>query len=435
MIFFKFVIKYVSVTMVILLGSLAIASCDVPPKKYVQPKKYAAILMDYKTGKVLYSRGENVKRYPASLTKIMTLYMVFDALDSGRITIDQKFKTSRRATQQSPTKLGLQVGETISVEDIILALVTKSANDVAVVIAEALGGTEANFAKQMTQKAKHIGMKNTVFRNASGLHNSRQITTVRDMAILGVRVIRDFPEYYKFFSTPKFKYKGKPFDNHNKLLGTYQGADGIKTGYIKASGFNLVVSVKRGDKRLIGVVFGGVSSARRDAHMKFLLDKGFRVYRHMATRPMDRDDIGKIGAQKSVSNVLENSIETVINIVSLKPQQPDFVTREPYGATQSESALQFLENTEISGTWGIQVGAYRNRDSAFQYANQVMGLIPTLQTAKIHIKHHQKRTQKRTNSIYQSQVIGLTESTAKSLCSTVLDTTTLSCVVINTVNN
>ena len=290
MIFFKFVIKYVSVTMVMLLGSLAIASCD------LQPKKYAAILMDYKTGKILYSRGENVGRYPASLTKIMTLYMVFDALKSGRITIDQKFKTSRKATRQSPTKLGLKVGETISVRDIILALVTKSANDVAVVVAEALGGTEANFARQMTRKAKHIGMKNTVFRNASGLHNRRQITTVRDMAILGVRVIRDFPEYYKFFSTPKFKYKGKPFDNHNKLLGTYQGADGIKTGYIKASGFNLVASVKREDKRLIGVVFGGSSSACRDAYMESLLDKGFRVYRHMETRPMDRDDIGKMGA-------------------------------------------------------------------------------------------------------------------------------------------
>ncbi len=394
----------------------------------VQPGKYASILMDYESGKVLYARRADLQRYPASLTKIMTLYMVFEALQSGRITLDQQFKTSRKATQQSPSKLGLRVGETISVKNIILALVTKSANDAAVVIAEALGGTEANFAKQMTQKARHIGMHNTTFRNASGLHHRAQVTTARDMAKLGRQILTDFPEYYAYFSVRTFTYKGIKFGNHNKLLRSYKGADGIKTGFINASGFNLVTSVKRGDKRLIGVVFGGVSGTRRDSHMTSLLDKGFRVYRHMATRPLDMDTIG----QAKRDNISDKPIKPVLAALQMATD-----SRQSYGAVQAAQAVQgntaaaMLQKTQVGGAWGVQVGAYRNRESAYGYAAQVMGLIPTLPSAKVYV---QQRT-KRNMTIYQSQIIGLSQQVAQSVCTTVLDATALSCVVVDTTQN
>src|SRR3546814_155343 len=206
--------------------------------------KYAALVLDADTGTVLFERHAGAQRHPASLTKIMTLYMLFDAIEDGKLSLKDRLKVSAHASRQQPSKLGLRPGETIRVEDAIRALVTKSANDVAVVVAEALGGTEAKFARRMTERAHRLGMRSTTFRNASGLHHPAQVTTAYDMAMLALAVRRDFPTEYEYFSTASFTWKGHQYHNHNKLLGHYEGTDGIKTGYIGASGFNLVASVR-----------------------------------------------------------------------------------------------------------------------------------------------------------------------------------------------
>ena len=223
--------------------------------------KYASIVIDADTGAVLHEVNADTRNYPASLTKIMTLYMVFEALGDSRLKLDDKLQFSVRATRQPPSKLGLGPADTITVENAILALVTKSANDVAVVIAEALGVTEKRFARLMTNKALALGMSRTSFRNASGLPNKGQLSSARDMSILAQAMLRDFPELYGYFSTRRFTYRGATYRNHNKLLGKYDGMDGIKTGYIRASGYNLVASVEREGRRLIAVVFGGESGA------------------------------------------------------------------------------------------------------------------------------------------------------------------------------
>ena len=233
----------------------------------------AAIIIDANTNTVLYAESADTQRSPASLTKIMTLYMLFAYLRAGRLNFASELVVTPHAASQAPTKLGLKPGSTIKVQDAIKALVTKSANDAAAVIAENLGGTEENFARMMTQTARKLGMKNTTFRNASGLPNDEQLSTARDMAILAIHVLRDYPEYYAFFETRYFSYNGRKYRNHNRLLFGYRGTDGIKTGYTRASGFNLTASVKRGDKHLVGVVLGGRTGAQRDAAMRALFDK------------------------------------------------------------------------------------------------------------------------------------------------------------------
>ncbi|MFW2392447.1 MAG: serine hydrolase [Alphaproteobacteria bacterium] len=236
----------------------------------------AAIIIDANTNKVLYTKSADALRSPASLTKIMTLYVLFAYLRAGRLDLDTPLKVSKHAAGQSPTKLGLKPGSTIKVKDAIKALVTKSANDAAAVIAENLGGTEENFGKIMTETAHNLGMKSTTFRNASGLPNKEQLTTARDMGILALRIMRDYPKYYEVFETKYFTYKGRRYRNHNRLLFGYKGTDGIKTGYTRASGFNLTASVQRSDKHLVGVVLGGRTGAQRDAAMRTLFDKHWR---------------------------------------------------------------------------------------------------------------------------------------------------------------
>ena len=232
---------------------------------------FASIIVDGNSGAVLQSTNPDASRHPASLTKIMTLYLLFERLEAGKMTLDTQMDVSEHASEQAPTKLGLKPGQTLRVEDAIKGLVTRSANDAAVVIAEAIAGDENEFAKLMTRKARALGMSKTVYRNASGLPNDDQITTARDQATLG-RAIQDrFPRYYRYFSTTTFVYKGNAIRNHNRLLGNVEGVDGIKTGYTHASGFNLVSSMRRGNRHLVGVVLGGRSGGSRDATMRSLL--------------------------------------------------------------------------------------------------------------------------------------------------------------------
>jgi D-alanyl-D-alanine carboxypeptidase len=232
---------------------------------------YASIVIDANSGAVLQATNADSQRHPASLTKIMTLYLLFERLDSGKVKLSSPLAVSAHAADQAPTKLGLKTGTTIAVEDAIKAVVTKSANDAAVVIAEALAGDEAAFAEMMTRKARSLGMTRTIYRNASGLPDAAQVTTAREQALLGRAIQERFPRYYRYFSTCTFVHRGHAMRNHNKLLGKVDGVDGIKTGYTRASGFNLVTSVRRGNRHIVAVVLGGRSGGARDASMRALI--------------------------------------------------------------------------------------------------------------------------------------------------------------------
>jgi D-alanyl-D-alanine carboxypeptidase len=238
--------------------------------------KYAAIVIDTQTNEVLHADAADDLRYPASLTKMMTLYMLFDALDRGEISLSDRMVVTRHASVQAPTKLGLRPGKSIKVEDAIRAVVTKSANDAAVVIAERLGGTEANFSARMTTRARNLGMLNTTFVNASGLPDLRQRTTARDMAVLGERLFQDHQKYYHYFQTPGMQWGRRYAANHNHLLGRVDGVDGIKTGYTNASGYNLASSVARDGRRLVAVVMGGATAASRDAQVAALIENAYQ---------------------------------------------------------------------------------------------------------------------------------------------------------------
>jgi D-alanyl-D-alanine carboxypeptidase len=232
---------------------------------------FSSIIVDANSGSVLSANNPDASRHPASLTKIMTLYLLFERLEAGKMKLDTEMEVSEHASEQAPTKLGLRPGQTIRVEDAIKGLVTRSANDAAVVIAEAIAGDEDDFAKLMTRKARALGMTRTVYHNASGLPDDDQVTTARDQSTLG-RAIQDrFPRYYRYFSTAAFNYHGQTIRNHNHLIGSVEGVDGIKTGYTRASGFNLVTSMRRGNRYLVGVVLGGRSGGSRDAIMRNLL--------------------------------------------------------------------------------------------------------------------------------------------------------------------
>ena len=252
---------------------------------------YAALVVDANTGAVLHASNAEAQRHPASLTKIMTLYLLFEQLDAGRIKLSTELEASPHSAAQAPSKLGLKPGETISVDTAIRAVVTKSANDVAVMIAEKIGGDEAGFARLMTRKAHALGMKGTRYVNASGLPDDDQVTTAHDQVLLGRAIQERFPKYYRYFTTRSFTFRGRTIRNHNKLLGSVEGVDGIKTGYIRASGFNLVSSVHRGGRHIVAAVFGGRSGASRDARMRELIASYMpkASTKHTAPPVIDRD--------------------------------------------------------------------------------------------------------------------------------------------------
>jgi D-alanyl-D-alanine carboxypeptidase len=267
-----------AVALVTILGSDAEARSKRKSKRASQSAsssyepRYADIVVDANTGDVLQATHPDAQRHPASLTKIMTLYLLFERLESGRVRLDSQMEVSAHAASQAPTKLGVRPGQTLMVEDAIKALVTKSANDAAVVVAEYLGGSEEEFASMMTRKARSLRMSRTTYKNASGLPDVEQVTTARDQALLGLAIQERFPRYYRYFATQSFAYRGVKMANHNRLLGRVDGVNGIKTGYTRMSGFNLVSSVQRGERRIVAVVLGGVSAGARDAKMRSLIE-------------------------------------------------------------------------------------------------------------------------------------------------------------------
>jgi len=250
--------------------------------------KYASIVIDMETGQVLHDRSADEPRHPASLTKVMTLYMVFDAIDQGKLKLSDRMTVSKTASRAQPSKLGLKSGTTIKVEDAIRALVTKSANDVAIVIAEKLGGTEAKFVTLMNAKAKELGMLNTTFRNSSGLPDRKQVTTARDMARLGEAIYMDHKDRYNYFSLSSFTWNNRKHMNHNELLKSVDGADGIKTGFTNASGYNLMASAERDGRRVMAIMMGGTTGKSRDRHVADLINAAFL---EISGAPASDDDL------------------------------------------------------------------------------------------------------------------------------------------------
>ena len=293
---------------------------------------FSSIIVDGNSGATLSANNSDAIRHPASLAKIMTLYLLFERLDAGKLKLDTEMRVSEHASEQAPTKLGLRPGQTIAVDDAIKGLVTRSANDAAVVIAEAIAGDEDDFAKLMTRKARALGMTRTAYRNASGLPDDEQVTTARDQATLG-RAIQDrFPRYYRYFSTVAFNYHGHSIRNHNHLLGEVEGVDGIKTGYTRASGFNLVTSMRRGNRHLVGVVLGGRSGSSRDAIMRNLL----------------AENLDKAATKRSVAAIAErNPSETNADVAETNATSRPAQTVQVQGAVQAppQPAVQTAPGT------------------------------------------------------------------------------------------
>jgi D-alanyl-D-alanine carboxypeptidase len=284
---------------------------------------FSSIIVDGNSGATLSANNPDASRHPASLTKIMTLYLLFERLDAGKMKLDTEMDVSEHASEQAPTKLGLRPGQSIAVEDAIKGLVTRSANDAAVVIAEAIAGDEGDFAKLMTRKARALGMTKTVYRNASGLPDDEQVTTARDQATLGRAIQERFPRYYRYFSTTAFNYHGHSIRNHNKLLGNVEGVDGIKTGYTRASGFNLVTSMRRGNRHLVGVVLGGRSGGSRDTIMRGLL----------------AENLEKAATKRSVAAITErNSSDANADVAEADAASRPTQTVQVQGAVQVASA-------------------------------------------------------------------------------------------------
>ena len=375
--------------------------------------KYASFIINENTKRIYHNANADTRNYPASLTKIMTLYLVFDALKSKKISMNSKFKVSKRATRQPPSKLNLSAGSNITVKNAILALVTKSANDVATVIAENLGKSERNFARLMTRKAKKLGMTRTTFRNASGLPNRGQLSTARDMATLGIAIRKNHPKFFKLFKTKSFIYKGIKYTNHNNLLGSYSGTDGIKTGYTNASGFNLVASVERNGQRIIGVVFGGKKARSRDKHMVTLLNKYFKT---SLSKPLVRiakpSELPKIRpkivmAEKNIKNfrILPKITNNII---------PDNVEED----------------------WFIQIGAFKNRLNAHKAARNARNVVPE-QLGNLPASLS-KITKSSTNNnlqyLWRVRFVELAENQARSVCAE-LWTSGLSCIPLPSNNN
>jgi D-alanyl-D-alanine carboxypeptidase len=400
--------------------------------KYVPPK-YAAIVIEADTGTVLHAVDADEPTFPASLTKMMTLYLTFEALSQHRVQLEHRLVITEHAASMAPSKLGLKPGGSIRVEEAILAIVTKSANDAAVVLAEGLGGSEEAFAAMMTQRAHRLGMTRTNFENASGLPNSNQVTTARDMALLGRALITDFPQYYPYFSTRSFVFAGHVQANHNHLLETYDGADGIKTGFIRASGFNLVASAKREGRRLIGVVFGGQSQPWRDHQMARLLDQGFAQSAGGSTvlanvrDPVVADTVSPHSklVRLSLDNLAaqtaqEDYDETPTANAAAVLASPVTVTANPTGGkvkhgTRLASATPILPAAAAppSGGWLVQVGAFSApalasaaSKAAIKSANLYQGQV------NVSALPHGR------GKLYRARVSGLAESQARDACKT-----------------
>ena len=386
---------------------------------------YEAIVLDAQTGQVLRELNPDIPTPPASLTKMMTLYLTFEALNQGRLRLDQYLRVSDYAATRAPSKLGLVPGETVTVHDMILGIVTKSANDASVVIAEALGGSEGAFASQMTWKARQLGMNSTVYYNANGLPDPNQRTTARDIARLALALYHQFPREYRYFSTRAFVFRGQEMRNHNHLLNWYPGLDGIKTGYVNASGFNLAASAVRDGHRLIGVVMGGQSAGWRDRQMAALLDQGF--YDIGSGQAASRPVMASVQASPVYATTPSAAPAATIAPPQTNPA-PTVASSAPQGDAGGRSgvidkALRHLAPVgraeaataarEAPGEdWSIQLGAFRAEAAAAQAIRHAVSI------AGVRGKPHEVVAPAKgdANRLYRAVLTHFTQKGAQAAC-------------------
>lgn len=436
--------------------TLAALGVTAAPAKAAPP--FSVVILDGSTGRVILSDNPGAQRHPASLTKMMTVYMTFDALKAGSLTLDQMLTVSGNAASRPPTKLGLRPGQKISVKNAIMALITLSANDMSVVLAEAIAGSEEAFAARMTARARELGMSDTLFRNANGLPDPQQVTSAYDMAKLGLALMRDHPDYYPMFSTQQWRFGGKVITNHNRMLGRYEGTNGIKTGYIRASGFNLVISVRRDGHHLVGAIFGGTSARARDDKMIQYLDAALlrlktqpdlvakalvvqpnRVSTPSAiaaapARPAPADvAVAAAALDAKVAEISRGEEDLAESTYGAAPAAPAPIAApapvvaaaaprpapapapaKPAAPNSLNAQVAAAKAREVAGeTWGIQIGAFRRQDAAIDHLNSAARLVPSpLREAQQAV--HQGTDDKGT--LYRARFIGLTENAARQAC-------------------
>ncbi|MBI1199739.1 MAG: peptidase M15 [Phenylobacterium sp.] len=375
--------------------------------------KYASIVVDAKTGEVLYAKRADAPRYPASITKVMTLYLTFEALSAGRLSLDDQVVFSPHASAQAPTKLGVRAGDSITVLQAIQALTTLSANDAAVALAEKIGGTESRFTTLMTLRAQELGMQNTHFANANGLPDSRNLSTARDIAILSRAVMRDYPQYYGYFGLVSFNFRGRTIYNHNHLLSDVPGVDGLKTGFTNASGYNIAISGINDGRRLIVVVLGGPTRVIRDRVAESLLLTGFDVIR--------RRDMGEniqvaqnFFEPPALAQATEPSMQQGDSDDSLAirlTSAPPPTRASKIQIVEGKSVAKFNDNprAKTAGKWTVQVGSFASRTDARKQLSL---------SGKRYASHFDdaRAIAEKDGGKYRARFNGLTEGAAKAAC-------------------
>ncbi|MBO1520417.1 D-alanyl-D-alanine carboxypeptidase [Oceanisphaera sp. DM8] len=400
--------------------------------------KYAAIIVNANSGEVLHADRADEPRYPASLTKMMTLYLLFDAMDNGLMKLDTRMPVSAHAASMPQTNISLAEGDRLRVRDAIPALIVRSANDAAVVVAEALGGTEREFANIMTAKAKALNMTATTFRNASGLPDNEQRSTARDLAILAMRLMKGHADYYHYFSTLTFTFNGKTYDSHNRMVKDYAGTDGMKTGYIRASGFNVATSVLRDGQRLVGVVMGGKSSRSRNAEMTALLDKSFVQAEQLA-------QLSPNGANKTVAAPVSNIVISTQTVRKVTRKAPDtkvntrspavveVAAQPPVAPKPLPAAASVQSSSQSTGSalgWAIQVGSFQGSKQAKTRAANAQRQLDNIKPSQIKVSEVSLSDR----ILYRSQLVDLQQEQAKQSCAR-LERQGMDCLVIKMPNS
>ena len=375
--------------------------------------KYASIVVDAKSGEVLYAKRADSLRYPASITKVMTLYLTYEALAAGRITLEDRVVFSPHAAAQSPTKLGVRAGDSISVSEAIQAMCTLSANDASVAMAEKLAGTEQRFAALMTLRAQELGMQNTNFANSNGLPNSRNLSTARDIAILSRAAMRDYPQYYRYFSQVSFNFRGREIRNHNHLLNDAEGVDGLKTGFINASGFNIAISGVRDNRRLIVVVLGGPTRITRDRVAASLLATGFEVIRRrnlgedikVAQNFFEPPSLADVS--QPASQLADTGEALTLRLASTTP--PLRTSKIQIVEPRSVPKLNGKEKATAGGRWTVQVGTFTKRSDAREQLTIV---------EKKYGKHFDdaRAVAEKDDGKFRARFAGMSETEAKGAC-------------------
>ena len=428
------VLRWLAVVLTVFVG-LATTGANAAP--------YAAIVIDARDGKVLHSRSADRRLHPASLTKMMTLYMAFEAVQSGRLSLDQRVRVSRHASSQVPSKIGLRTGQRVKIRDLIRAAAVKSANDAAVALAEAISGSERAFAEAMTARARQLGMTNTTFRNASGLTATGHLSTARDMARMGRALFYDFPQYYNLFGRVKTTAVGRTIYNTNRrMLQGYRGADGIKTGYTRAAGFNLVSSAERGNKRIIAVVFGGRTTRSRNARVAELLDMGFarapenvQVRRHqtimvkLSPTPLPRPGsppptaapVEEPTLLAQAGEALVPSAQAADNPVVFTAQSPR-VSPLPLIRPGSEAMVaavtppakpQFERASDAGGDWAVQLGVFAREETAIaELASAALSDVDGLKQAGREVTAAKLSGEE----VYRARLTGFDKAAARAAC-------------------